>query len=347
MSKYRTHLIVSLNDGEIIKGLKFPNHSLILHNEPTTCFWESKDVKSYSYYTGGIDRKDVRDNDIPQYELIIQSESEEHTEDLLSIIHGGMLLAYPEPSLTNHFTFITEIDEADETYEKMYLEQSFKNNFKRLENLGFGCQLANVIINEKKSIYALEKYKVSLELSSFTPHSANPIYGQVFKNYDVRHQNHTRSAFAIISAFSVIEELGLEIRSSSKKPRFTDKNKGTWNEKVLKNIEERLEKSGISNDMTFDWIYRGSPTRIEDELKPFFGFDSQWVKYRDDIRDKTLTFPEAIHNASYLRNFIAAHKFNELTQYISPYDVFNIQSLARQLILRKLGLWETMLNRYK
>ena len=344
MKTFRTHLIVSRKDAEIIKDLEFSIHSLILQEEPTSCYWESKDGSSFSHYMGGIDLKEVRDNDIPQCELIIEAESEEHAEDLLSIIHGGMLLAYPEPSLTSNFTFIAE---AKEVFDKRYIEDPFRNYFKRLKNVGFGCQLANVALEDKKNIYAIEKYKISLELSSFTPHSADPRYGQVFNHYDVQHQNHARSAFAIISAFSVIEELGLEVRSSNKNPRFTDANTGTWNEKVLSDIKERLENSGISNELNFDWIYRGSPTRIENELKPFFGFDSQWVVYGEDVRDKTLTFPEAIHNASYLRNFIAAHKFNELTQYISPYDVFNIQCLARQLILRKLGIWETMLNRSK
>lgn len=344
MTKYRTHLIVDRKDAEIIYKLKFPNHSLVLQNEPTKCFWESKDRVSYTQYTGGIELKNVRENEIPQYELIIESESEEHAEDLLSIIHGGMLLAYPEPSLTSNFTFITEIHVV---HEERYLGEPFRNYFKRLENLGFGCRFANATIDDKQEIYALEKYKISLELFCFTPHSAHPRYGQVFNHYDVQHQSHARSAFAIISAFSVIEELGLEIRSSFKNPRFIDSDKGTWNEKVLQDIQQRLEKSGISNELTFDWIFRGSPTRIENEVKPFFGFDSQWVVYGDEVRDQTLTFPEAIHNASYLRNFIAAHKFNELTQFISPYDVFNIQGLARQLILRKLGLWEIMLNQYK
>lgn len=344
MTKYRTHLIVDRKDAEVINELKFPNHFLVLQNEPTKCFWESKDGRSYTHYTGGVIPKDVRNNEIPQYELIIESESEEHADDLLSIIHGGMLLAYPEPSLTSNFTFITEINEV---HEERYLDEPFRNYFKRFENVGFGCRFANATIEDKQGIYALEKYKISLELSSFTPHSADPRYGQVFEHYDVQHQSHARSAFAIISAFSVIEELELEIRSSSKNPRFTDPDKGIWNEKVLQNIQQRLERSGISSELTFDWIYRGSPTRIENEIKPFFGFDSQWVVYGDEVRDQTLTFPEAIHNASYLRNFIAAHKFNELTQFISPYDVFNIQGLARQLILRKLGLWEIMLNRNK
>lgn len=98
--------------------------------------------------------------------------------------------------------------------------------------------------------------------------------------------------------------------------------------------------------MTFDWVYRGEPTRIEQNIKPYFGFDSEWTKYGKEVRDKTLTLPEAIHNASYLRNYITAHKFNELIQHISPYDVYNLQSLSRILIVHTLGLWDDMINRH-
>jgi len=250
------------------------------------------------------------------------------------------------PELTSNFTYISEIE--DEEEEKAMHEQIFfRNRFKRLENIGFGCQFASVAIQDKRAIYAIEKYKISLELSSFTPQSADPRYGQVFDNYDIQHQSHARSAFAIISSFSVIEELGLEIRSSAKNPRFLNVANQEWNPKVYDNLIQRLEKAGISNKLTINWIFRGNPTRIENEIKPIFGYNLQWQVYGSEIRDKTLTFPEAIHNASYLRNFIAAHKFNELTQYISPYDVFNIQGLARQLILRKYNLWDTMMTRLK
>ena len=346
MKKFRTYLIVNRKDAAKIAELKFPEHQIELQKEPTSCYWEHIDGKSFGHYMGGITPEEAREGEIEQYELLIHAKSEEEAEDLFSIIHGGMLIAYPSPGLTSECQLLSEIE--DEEREKLvYNEEFFRSRFKRLENIGFGCQFANAAIRDKKAIYAIEKYKISLGLSSFTPHSADPNYGQVFENYDIQHQSHTRSAFAIISAFSVIEELGLEIRSGAKNPRFLDVDRGEWNPKIHDNISKRLKEAGVNSDLTIDWVFRGNPTRIENEIKPIFGYDSQWQVYGPEIRDKTLTFPEAIHNASYLRNFIAAHKFNELTQYISPYDVFNIQGLARQLILRKYDLWELMMNRYK
>ena len=342
MEIFRTHLIINNTDSKRIKNLELPNSSFILKNEPSNSYWESKDGKCFTHYFGGRTPEFSRDDQIPQKELLIEAETEDIAENLLSIIHGGMLLAYPEPDLTNNFVFLTPYKEDKD---RLYAEPPFINYLKRLENIGFGCVFASIAVMDKSLIYAIEKYKISLELASFTPHSADPKYGQVFDNYDLKHNYQTRSAFAIISAFSVIEELGLEVRSSSKNPRFLNPDKGEWNPSVLGNIQDRLREIGITDDLTFDWVYRGLPTRIEQEIKPFFGFDSEWVIYGEEIRDKTLSFPEAIHNASFLRNYIAAHKFNDLTQYISPYDVFNLQLLARQLILIKMNLWESMINR--
>ncbi|MDE5416994.1 hypothetical protein L3049_03160 [Labilibaculum sp. DW002] len=341
MKRYRTHIIVNHSDSRKINKLSVDNFKLILLPEPTTCYWESIDGSSYSHHKFGQDAKSVNKNQIPQNELIIECESEERAEDILSIIKGGTLLAYPDISLTGKIGLIEEYRKENDKY---YSDKHTRKYFKYCENIGFGCLVANLAYNNKVVIYSIEKYRVSLELNSCSPGSVNPRFGQIFDHYDVKHNYHTTAAFAITSAFSVIEELGLEIRSSSKNKRFTNNETGEWNPKVLSNINKRLVDSGIATDVTFDWVYRGMPTCIEKEMKPFFGFDSQWVIYGEDVRDKTLTLPEAIHNASYLRNFIAAHKFNELTQHISPYDIFNVQSLARQMILLKMGLWQSWNN---
>ncbi|MBT3421764.1 MAG: hypothetical protein HN431_03060 [Bacteroidetes bacterium] len=181
---------------------------------------------------------------------------------------------------------------------------------------------------------------MSLELASFTPHSANPKYGQVFENFDHKRRYHVQAAHAIMLAFAAIEELQLEVRSSSKRKRFLDNEKGIWNPIVLEDVNQRLEKIGIREDDNIDWVYRGDSTEVHKSMAPQFGYDSDFQEWHEDVKDKTLTFAEALHNASYLRNFFAAHKFQELSQYLSPYDVYNVQDLARTLILHKVELWE-------
>lgn len=341
MTKFRTHLIVDKKESDKIKQLEISNITLEFVPEPSKCYWESKDGKSHSFFYGGRQLYTIREDEIPMNELLIVTADEAFCEDFLSVVQGGILLAYPDASLVQNLIFTTEYDSSKDY---IYNDRKYFSYLKKVDNISFGCLIAEKTIKDNQLVYAIEKYKTSVGLTSFDPRSADPRYGQVFDHYDVKREYHTKAAVAIITAFSVIEELGLEIRSSQKRPRFANPENGKWNPEVLADIQKRLNESNIPNNMTFDWIYRGAPTRIEQEITPYFGFDSEWTKYGEVVRDKTLTMPEAIHNASYLRNFIAAHKFKELTQYISPYDVYNVQALARVLILNNLNLWQIMLD---
>lgn len=338
MEKYRSHLVLEHRDSELISSLNFENHNIDLElaPEPTKTFWKSSDGRVESHFTESQSQAPEK-QPIPADELLIIAENEEVAEDVLSTIKGGILLAYPDPTGQYGTMDINSFNKIDS---EIYTDEAFKGYYKRIQNVGYGCYILKEAFGNIDLQYGIEKYKLSLEINSMTPHSAHPKYGQMFDHYKFNKSYHTSGAFAIIAAFSVIEELGLEIRSSSKNHRFIDNENGEWNPTVLNDVTERLKEIGITKKDTFDWIFRGNRTEIEKDLKPYFGHDSEWTKMGEEVRDKTLTFPEAIHNASYLRNFIASHKFKELTQYISPYDIFNVQSLARNLILRKLGIWQ-------
>ncbi|WP_461791555.1 hypothetical protein [Pedobacter sp.] len=344
MPKFRTHLIIEKREADKIRKLSFQKFKLEFVPEPTNCYWEDIDGKSSMISYGGRDPKTIREDEIPMSEMLIETDSLEICEDFISIVQGGILLAYPDISFTHHFPFIDEyIQERD----RLYSDKAFFDYLKKIENVAFGCIIAERVIENNQLVYAIEKYKTSLGLASFNPNAINPRYGQYFDHYDIKREFHTKAAFAIIAAFSAIEELQLEVRSSAKHPRFLNTDTGEWNPVVLEDVKKRLKDNNIPHALTMDWVYRGKPTFIEKDIKPYFGFNSQWIKYGENVRDQTLTIPEAIHNASYLRNYIAAHKFQKLTQYISPYDVYNVQALVRLLILHKLNFWEVMLKRNK
>jgi len=338
MKKYRSHLVLFHRDSTLIKSLNFDEYEIDLEltTEPTGTFWESADDRLESWHKDPQARHRF-ETTVPADELIIIAENEGIAEDVLSTIKGGILLAYPD---FNNLPLVADLNSVEEIQPDIYKDEYFRNYYKQVDYVGYGCRVLKEAYERADFQYAIEKFKLSLKINSMTPHSANPKHAQMFKHYDPDKSYHTSGAFAITAAFSVVEELGLEVRSSSKKHRFLDNEKGTWNPSVLHDIEERLKKIGITKKDTFDWIFRGDKTEVEKELKPYFGFDSEWTKLNEDVRDKTLTFPEAIHNLSYLRNFITSHKFSTLTQFISPYDIFNAQSLARNLILRSLGLWK-------
>ena len=184
----------------------------------------------------------------------------------------------------------------------------------------------------------MHKWRLSLDLDSFTPHSASPRRGQIFPTHYPDDTYHVKAAFAVIAAFSAIEELGLEVRSSSKKPRFIGDSKDQWNPDVFDDIKNRLCAIGINPHEEFEWVIRGQQRTIEDEFKPVLGKASSWGN-GNDVRDRTLSIADAIHYSSLVRNFIAAHKFSKFVGELGPYDVFNVQSIARRLIISSLGVW--------
>ncbi|MDQ0177146.1 hypothetical protein [Bacillus chungangensis] len=175
-------------------------------------------------------------------------------------------------------------------------------------------------------------------MDSISPHSASPTYGQVFSIEDRGYSYHVQGAYAFFSAYSIIEELGLEIRSSSNKHRFLQ---GEWNFVVKDDILKRLSEVDIDELETITWLIRGTPSPLYSEIKPVLGIDSYWND-GEVILDQKLRIYDALHYCSYIRNYFIGHKFNEVIAYINPYDIHNVQRLARRLILGKLGLWSVI-----
>lgn len=69
-------------------------------------------------------------------------------------------------------------------------------------------------------------------------------------------------AYAIITSYSVIEELGFEIRGATKDNPSILPNK-EWNPDIRNNIIKRLKESNINIDEHISWMIRGEETEIE------------------------------------------------------------------------------------
>ena len=266
-------------------------------------------------------------------EVLIETESEDTATNVASLIQTGTLLGYPEISNgPKHFG----VDKATKKMEKIMRGKPFCNWFTFQENTIYGCKVAIAAWAEPSLRYAIEKYRFSLELDSFTPHSASPGSGQVFLNQFPDYSYHVHAATALLVAFSVIEELGLEIRSSARKPRFID---SKWNPDVKEDIEKRLQKNGVDLSEPIFWVYHGRPSKLELDIKPKLGSPAVYVDAKV-VRDQKMEIVDAIRQASYIRNYIVAHKYSELVSDLGPYDVHNVQLLARRLILSALGLYK-------
>jgi hypothetical protein len=201
------------------------------------------------------------------------------------------------------------------------------NTFSSCSGIPSAIKIASKASYKKKNSLALLKYQLGCELHSNNPMDLYPEYFKLSKNP----ADHLRIAYAVILFYSVIEELGLEIRASSKTPSRIE---GKWNPIIKDDLEKRLIDSKINIKEKLTWHLRSTPTKIERIQKPLVGNKADWSSF--SIRDSEIDIFEAIRYASWLRSKIASHKLNKAFTSLSIYDVSNINFLARHLLLSVL-----------
>ncbi|RWB69707.1 hypothetical protein [Mesorhizobium sp.] len=217
----------------------------------------------------------------------------------------------------------------------VFRSHGFFEQFSHDSDFPLAVALAATAWQDRRLVYAIHKLSRSFETESITWWSTHPRYGQVFDKRSELHSAHVNTSIAINLAFSAIEEIKLQVKSSAAKARFLA---GEWNPAVLKDILDRLQEAGIDVDQKVNWIVRGERSKSEDSIKPTLGAPAP---YSDGqvVRDVELTIPDALHTSSFIRNFMTAHGFSDSSEFLGPYEVFNVQSLARRLILSKAQLW--------
>lgn len=198
------------------------------------------------------------------------------------------------------------------------------------------CKIAAKASFRTEYQYALFKHLLSHQIFSNEPMDYHPShwYTEQFVHFSAEYQ--VRCSYSIVTAYAVLEELGLEIRASGKNPSSIE---GEWNPIVKEDLENRLKKAGINLSETFLWIIRDTPTKIERAKPPKVQAKASWAYGK--IRDSKIALIDAIAYASWLRSKVSAHKLRELASSLSHYDVVNVQSLARRLLLERLGFWRT------
>lgn len=269
--------------------------------------------------------------------LMVEAERTE-ANNIIQLIRAADVIieGFPDQKYGNPSVFEIPHDEAEQVsiFENLLRTTGFFEFFSFKMERPVSVALAACAWLDRRTVYALHKLAKSYEIEAITPRSAHPRYGQIFEKYSGEFSDHVRSSMAINLAFSAIEELNLQINSSREKPRWLDK-EYTWNPLVLMDIASRLEKAGIDPDQTVDWIVRGDETELA--IQPA---RDQFSAYGDGqtVRDIELSLPDAIHACSYLRNFMTAHAFGKETPRLGPYEVYNVQQVARFLALSKCGL---------
>jgi hypothetical protein len=214
-----------------------------------------------------------------------------------------------------------------------------KRQFSTLrEGLMRACVLAARASRVRSLSYAVHKLRLSYQLANPPIVDLDPSHGGP-KRFLVGRDpaEHVYSANAVTLAYSVIEELGFEVRvKQNEASKMPD---GSWNARVRADLEARLTAGGIDIKQTHVWTLRGRPTRIELAKRPPTAIRKPpWS--RGPVRDAELSLIDSIAMASWLRSRVTTHRFSDNVRSLTPYDIHNVQSLARLLLLGRCKLWK-------
>jgi hypothetical protein len=197
------------------------------------------------------------------------------------------------------------------------------------------CLLASRASRRRDTQYAV--HRMALSYRSVSPHVVDLDPAQSPRLFGVERDSilHVYLANAITLAYSVVEQLKLEVRvkggEASKMPD------GSWNARVRHDLENRLKRAKIDCSDQIVWTLRGPKTKIEVCKKPPIIRKSKWS--RNHVRDAELDILDAIALASWLRSKISTHRLGGDAASLTVYDAHNVQHVARRLLMESLSTW--------
>lgn len=273
-------------------------------------------------------------------QVLVFEAGQDEADNAIELIRAANLILEGSPNQFSPSGLGIEIPddptEREELFELVFRKTGFFEQFTFRHTLPVAVAVAAKAWSDSSIIYAIHKLAQSIMTESVSVHSMHPRHGQVFEKHSSNYSSHVGTSIAINLAYSAIQELGLDVRSSAKNQRWSNNKDFVWNHNVLEDLKTRLKDAGIDSDRTIDWVVRGEKSEVE--VHPI---RDSLAAYSDGgiVRDLELSLPDAINRCEYLRNFMTAHAFGSSTPQLGPYEVYNTQQVARFLMLSKCGLW--------
>ncbi len=332
-----------------------PDEIELIHSIADTASWSTRDIPDpsmrYAFFESGMSElsrasalKDIGIRHERQQggRLLLLETEQAEADNIIQLICAANLILEGIPSVRSPPTsgYKLSDNEADQqiTFDKVFRTDGFFQWFTYRETLPVAVAIAAKAWRDKKLVYAIHKLAHSYETESVTPWSMHPRFKQVFQKHTANFSSHVGTSVAVNLAYSAIEELDLGVKAGPKKPRSIGQGTFVWNPEVLGPFKERLREAGINPETTIDWVTRGDQTEVNIyQMLDNPSDDSDGV----DIRDRQVSLPDAINFCEYLRNTLTAHAFSTDTPRLGPYEVYNVQQVARLLILSKCNLWNT------
>ena len=276
-----------------------------------------------------------KDAKIYVYELCINARSTYRAQEILDLLTATISLTHSEPIFEIRQLLVYPLDNDDEAFDSFWFPndelRSKINDEYHIGNIPLACEVAAKLSYKKSLINSVYKYYLSSYLCSMHPIDLQPFY---YYRLSPFLYDHLRFAYAIVIAYSILEELELEIRASKKNP---SKIRGNWNPVVKNELERRLRKANIDINEPITWMLRGPRKKLE-LLKPLkFIRNTSWS--RGNVRDCEVKIINAISWLSWVRSKFLAHKFSKDIASLSVYDVSNAQLLMKRLLLEHIKMW--------
>lgn len=269
------------------------------------------------------------------YELCINARNINRAQGVLDLLIATISLIHSEPIFEIRDLFAYPLDgdhEVSNSYWFPHEELKFKKNDEYyIEEIPLACNIAAKLSFKRSLINSVYKYYLSSYIHSTHPIDLQPLYYYRLSPFFF---DHLRFAYAIVIAYSILEELKLEIRASNRNP---SKINGRWNPKVKNDLEIRLRKANIDINKPVTWLFRGPRKKLELINRPRYIRNSSWSS--GNIRDCEIKVIDAISWLSWVRSRILAHKFSKHIASLSVYDVGNAQLLMKRLLLENIKLW--------
>ncbi len=188
------------------------------------------------------------------------------------------------------------------------------------------------LIAQRASMKRRLVYAVALCRQSFALH-ANDLMDLTPGEFPYQHRSmnprdHVRFAYAIVTAYAVLEQLGLSLHGECFRS-------GKWIKEKRQELESRLRQAGINMSEPLLWTLRGGRTRLEAKRPPTVVRKCAWS--RGQVRDCEVDFVDAIADLRWFRSRVAAHDIDSFASVLSVHDVANAQGLARRVILESMG----------
>jgi len=264
-------------------------------------------------------------------EIVLYARSWVSAQRALDLIYGCHQLVFDTPPIISVHPIAyneTEPDWMQEDDRRRQVEMTLSTS-----DFPLACAIAAKASRRRRWVYAVAKLKFSQSLYSVHHVDLEPWKSP---NLPISSfpDDHVLFSYAIISAYSVLEDIGLELRASTRRPSRIS---GNWNPIVKEDLDLRLAKAGVDLGETLLWTIRGPKRTIERRRPIPPARKAAWSGWF--VRDSKLSVADAIAYADWLRDRVASHAAKDLTRVLSPYDVVNVQHLARRLLLECLGFW--------